>query len=159
MIVHSGKWVDSPAIDPLSRMQEGAAWSNPSGATRNGAIAALHEPLHSSAIERLMRLALVPVASRLNASYFQLRTLGLLRLVGRRRRTRRAALCAGKRKRTAEHRARLVLHLLLHLHEHVLALCHVVAHHRLHHRRLTREELRPHLRPEHLALVQRLRLL
>jgi hypothetical protein len=47
----------------------------PFGATRNGAIAALHEPLDSSAIERLMRLALVPVANRLNATHFQLGTL------------------------------------------------------------------------------------
>jgi hypothetical protein len=50
-------------------MREGAAWSNPFGASRNEAIAALHEALDTRGIDHLMRLALILVATRLNGMY------------------------------------------------------------------------------------------
>jgi hypothetical protein len=65
------------AVMIVRTWREGAAWSSLFGAARNGAIATLHEPLDSLAIEHLMRLALIPFARRLNAMYLRDRTLSI----------------------------------------------------------------------------------
>src|SRR5882672_4360037 len=63
-------------ICPVRTPREGAIWSNPCGAGRNGAAAALRSRADTPGICPTPRLADSPVAARRNATYFQLTTLG-----------------------------------------------------------------------------------
>src|SRR5450755_3523109 len=63
---------------PVGRSSEGAIWSNPSGAGRNGAIAALPERGDTARYHPARAPCASPVAARRNASYLRDRTLGWL---------------------------------------------------------------------------------
>ena len=59
-----GRWpkgVDTGRIAPLRTTAEGAIWSNPFGARRNGAIAALRTWVDTPGIDPEPRLALAPL--------------------------------------------------------------------------------------------------